>query len=292
MRGPMPNADMRTLVAFAIASLAAVGAGAAGLFLSGHAAATWLRNPLAWVAGALIAAGMIALGRSPKLCQWITLATLAGLAATLFSAAQSGVHRWVDVGPLHINIAALALPAAIVCFAGLGVARPVSLAAAGLIGAILLLQPDASQAIAFTIAFAFLLVRSDASKLTRAAGIAVSAALAVGAWIRRDPLEPVAEVEGIFQLLGQVSPALAVIAGLGLAGSTLSPLLHVSRVDRVESNAAWALTMYFAVTALAPAMGAFPVPMVGLGMSFPFGFWLALALLCAAPASSSENGHT
>jgi cell division protein FtsW (lipid II flippase) len=287
----MPKADMRTLAASTAASLAAVGAGAAGLFLSGHATATWLRNPLAWVAGALIAAAIVALGRSPKLCQSIILATLAGLVATLFSAAQSGVHRWIDVGPLHINIAALALPAAIVCFARLGVARLFSLAAAGLIGAILLLQPDASQATAFAAAFAFLLVGSDASKLTRAAGIAVSAALAVAVWIRRNPLEPVAEVEGILQLLGQVSPALVVIAALGLAGSTLSPLLHASRADRVGSNAAWALTTYFAITALAPAVGAFPVPLVGLGMSFPFGFWLALALLCADPSGSSRNGR-
>jgi hypothetical protein len=36
-----------------------------------------------------------------------------------------------------------------------------------------------------------------------------------------------------------------------------------------------------ATISLAPAFGAFPIPILGLGMSFVIGYWLAIGLLCA-----------
>jgi hypothetical protein len=38
--------------------------------------------------------------------------------------------------------------------------------------------------------------------------------------------------------------------------------------------------------AILPAAGVFPVPLVGLGMSFPVGYWMGMALLCARDRQS------
>jgi cell division protein FtsW (lipid II flippase) len=211
------------------------------------------------------------------------LLSLLGLIFTLFSVDQSGVRRWVDLGPLQINVAGLVLPGVIVCLGSLGVTAHISLAIAALIGSILLLQPDASQATAFLVAMIFLLARANGSTATKLVASAAATALALATWYQPDPLEPVAEVEQIFSLLHEISPVLSVIAGIGLAVSSLSPLLHRNRFHGRDADIAYALAIYFCLCALAPVVGAFPVPLVGLGMSFPPGYWLGIGLLCAGP---------
>jgi hypothetical protein len=44
-------------------------------------------------------------------------------------------------------------------------------------------------------------------------------------------------------------------------------------------DAALALSAYFFTVAIVPFFGWFPVPLVGLGMSFPVGWWLGMGLL-------------
>jgi hypothetical protein len=45
---------------------------------------------------------------------------------------------------------------------------------------------------------------------------------------------------------------------------------------------------YFISVGICPNFGAFPVPLIGLGMSFPVGYWLGIALLCAKGSFSSR----
>lgn len=273
--------DFATLGWFALASLVTVAAGAAGLALGGAAPGSWLRNPAAWLAGLGIAAAIVAAGRSAAVAKGAVLLALGGLAATFLSPAQSGVHRWIDAGPLHINLAALLLPLAIVGLATAKLNAPRYLATAAAAGLLLVAQPDASQATAFLLAAGLVLLRSAMPRAAKIAGTLGIAALIVAAWLRPDPLEPVPEVEGMFALLAAVSPVLAVLAGLGLAVTALIPLRRAATVEGGIAEAAIALALYFAAVALLPAAGAFPVPLAGLGMSFPVGYWLGMALLCA-----------
>ena len=48
-----------------------------------------------------------------------------------------------------------------------------------------------------------------------------------------------------------------------------------------ESAAALALSAYFVFSALTPLFGAFPVPLVGIGVSPVIGFWMGAGLLAA-----------
>ena len=97
-------------------------------------------------------------------------------------------------------------------------------------------------------------------------------------WIRPDSLPLVPEVEGIVQLAWHVS-ALLTLTGLAcLAVATSAPLL-LTFGHRTTARAGVALTTYFAVTAIAPCFGTYPVPLIGAGMSAIVGFWLGFGCL-------------
>jgi cell division protein FtsW (lipid II flippase) len=279
----------RHLLLFAAASLAAVALGAVILAQSGTPFGSWMRNPLAWLVGGLLAAALAAATRTATLATGTLVLAALFLAATLFAPARDGVHRWVDLGPLHVNVAALLLPPGVVALAFAVIWTRWALALAAVIAGLLVLQPDASQATAFLAAAILLLIRSDAPAGRRYAAIAMALLLIAAAWARPDPLEPVAEVEEIFSLAWTISPPLALVALLALAAASLAPLAAARGAGKPPRDAALALTVYFAAAALCPALGAFPVPLVGLGMSFPVGWWLGVALLCMTPAPAAPG---
>lgn len=281
-QGPAAT-DFATIGFFALASAAAVALGSLGLVLHGSAPDTWLRNPAAWAVG-MFSGGLLILGgrsRSRSLSAGALALTIAALAGSLFAQNQAGVHRWIDIGPLHVNVAALLLPVAIVALATPHVSVPLLLAIAAAIGALLLAQPDASQASAFLLAAASILCRRRATPTLKVSGLVAMAAVGIAAWLRFDPLEPVPEVEGIFPLLWGVSWALAMAAALALAATCVAPLRSWFTSADGRRDAGLALTIYFTAIAVTPLLGAYPVPLVGLGMSFPVGYWLGTALLCA-----------
>jgi hypothetical protein len=271
----------RTFVIFAVASLIAIALGSATLAATGHAFGSWLRNPIAWLVGLVLALGLMRVRNLVPVSRVILAVAFVAVAATFFAPAQSGVHRWIDVGPLHINVAAFLLPAAIVAFAFCGIWSRTGLAFVAAIVALLVLQPDASQTTSFLVAVIILFAGSTAPRARRIIAIVIAVLVAAFSWSRFDPLQPIPEVEGIFRLALSVSPVLALAAAIALAATSLAPLCLCNTVDASRHTAALALTGYFVSAAVCPAFGAFPVPLIGLGMSFPVGYWLAMALLCA-----------
>ena len=282
-----PNADRYTLVLFAIASAATIALGSLGLSLHGMSFGSWIRNPAAYGVGLILGAPLMLAGRTRRLSAGLVVITIGCLAATLLAPDQSGIHRWIDLGPLHVNVAALLLPSAIVALAGTAFAIPVLLTALGTISALLVAQPDASQATSFAVAAALLLwQRRELSSGMKVGGMLGLAALATVAWLRPDHLQPVPEVEGVFALLADVSPLLAAAAAVALAATSLVPLCHPS--DNRTPSGSLPLASYFTVAALMPLVGTYPVPLVGLGMSVPVGYWFGVALLCARVPSTQD----
>ena len=273
--------DWRTLGSFAAVSAVTISLGSYGLSLYGAGVGTWSRNPIAWLAGCVLAVPLLLTGRSRRMSIGVLALTVLALAATLLAQDQSGVHRWLDIGPVHVNVAALLLPVAVVALSTSNLAPAVLLAIMGAIGAILVAQPDASQATAFLLASALVLFRCTKSPGLRAIGLVGMGGLALAAWLRGDPLQPVPEVEGVFLLLVEVSKALAAAAGAALALTCAVPLRRLASSSETTGQAALGLSVYFVASAVMPFFGAYPVPLLGVGMSFPVGFWLAMALLSA-----------
>ncbi|MFV4677353.1 hypothetical protein ACNJU9_21265, partial [Mycobacterium tuberculosis] len=112
--------------------------------------------------------------------------------------------------------------------------------------------------------------------LIKALAALVSTLAVVVAELRPDPLAPVPEVEGIVRLAAAVAPILAVLGVAAIAGAVLTPLALARPRNAPVRDEALVLTTYFVVTALAPAFGAFPVPLMGMGISPILGAWLGL----------------
>ena len=270
---------MRAIAGFSVASLAAVAAGCVAMAQSGVASSSWSRSVVAWAVGGGLAALLVRYGEPRRASTGAVVLGTGALIATLFSTDVEGVHRWLDIGPLHINAAALILPALIVALAAIRIPSRTAIVVMVSVGAVLLAQPDASQLTSFALAGSILVVRSAVAAPWKACALLAAIVFALVGWMRPDPLKPVAEVEQIFTMCAAVLPLLAWIAGLALAGAAVAPLLFSSAISPATRDGALALSAYFVAVSILPFCGWFPVPLVGLGMSFPIGWWLGMGLL-------------
>ncbi|WP_068876798.1 MULTISPECIES: hypothetical protein [unclassified Phenylobacterium] len=268
----------RGFALFGVTSLAAVVIGVGVAAASGVPAGVWVRNPATWLLGVILG-GLLAVAGGRAAVGFLVAGPL-GLAATFLSAGQLGVHRWLDLGPLHMNAAQILLPPAIVACAGEGRARLWPLAAAAVM-ALLIAQPDASQATAFGAALVVLIGAAPWSRGQRLAATFTACLAAAAAWLRPDPLQPVPEVEEILRLAWAVSPALAVVAGVML-------LAALGSLGAFRAPGARALSVYALLSALASFVAPFPAPLVGMAMSPILGLWLGAGMLTAQARSQYE----
>jgi hypothetical protein len=74
-----------------------------------------------------------------------------------------------------------------------------------------------------------------------------------------------------------------------LAGVSISPLL-ARKISHGAYTPALALFVYFLGCMLMPLFGAFPVPLVGMGMSPILGFWFGIGVLITACADVYSTG--
>lgn len=101
------NARRLALWVFALASIIAIALGAVAMLLGDVPPAIAIRNPIAWLA----AVGMgIFLASRGWLGGWGAPAALGIIALSFLGPDQQGVHRWLDLGPVQLNSAALVLP--------------------------------------------------------------------------------------------------------------------------------------------------------------------------------------
>lgn len=262
---------MRSALVFVLASLLTILLGAIVMAQGDVPVGIWIRNPVAWLVALGVSAFLAARGWHVG---WAAPIALAVVALSFLGPEQEGVHRWLDLGAVQLNAAALVLPVAIAAF--LDERAMIASACFVLIAIALAWQPDISQLSGFALAS---VVLAYARFGWRGAVIALLVAISAIALClsRPDPLAPVAHVEGIFAMGWSQSPVIAVAMGTGLATTALSPLL-LSRSGRL-SWAGLALAAYFSVTSLAVLVGAYPVPLAGYGLSFVFGWVLGFAVL-------------
>ena len=268
----------RLWLVYALFSFAAVASGGATLYLSGSAPGLVSLNSVAWLAGAAASFAIMASGGHWVRTSAVPIA-VAGLGAVFLFPDVDGVHRWLNLGPLAVNAAALLLPVTIVAIAQTGIRTPISIAASFLILGILILQPDASQVTAFAVAVSVMLAYSDRPGRVKAMALMLLLASIAFAWMRPDGLQPVPQSELVIELAWRESSLLAAVSLIALAGAALIPLAR--RNPLPSTGETQALTGYFLAAALCTFVGHYPVPMVGLGMSFVVGYWLGIGLLCS-----------
>lgn len=288
----LPPAVRRPIPIFAAISLAAVVLGALVCAMSGVPAGLWMRNLAAWGVG-LLAAVALASWAGPRAAYAAAVLALLGLCASLVSPGLDGVHRWFAIGPVRINAAMLLSPALVVATAVLATRGWWGWLPAMLALVVLAWQPDASQATALALAVCVLAAARRTDPLAPRIAVAAAAITVAGwTWTRPDPLQPVPEVEGIILLANSHSLFLAVACVLLLAALAASPIL-ATRGGQPEGVAAAGVSLaaLFAGWVVAPALGAFPVPIVGVGLSPILGAWLGIGLLASLTrAQARPNG--
>jgi cell division protein FtsW (lipid II flippase) len=192
-----------------------------------------------------------------------------------------GVHRWVYAGNLGLHAAAIVAPVVIACVAT-APTRRAAIAIAVATAILLALQPDAAQATSFAAACGLIFMQDlRFGKRARVAVLVALIACAIVSMVRKDPLQPVRYVEGIFNVVSARGPAWALLASVTLL---LLPLPFVLAWARRRQTLSLALAVYVAMVTIAPAWGTFPVPIMGYGVSPILGYFIALAL-CARSAA-------
>lgn len=268
---------LQFLLTFGVLSILTVGLGTWTMIQGGLERGIWLRNPIAWQIGAILCAiSSRVLRNSP----WILFPAILFLAASLAGSGLEGVHRWISLGPVQINAAALTLPL-ILTLAPLAqerFQRSIILAGTIPIAMILAWQPDLSQLAAYSGAIlTFVALRHGRRSLALAAPVTLVAfLLCLG---RPDPLEPVPHVEGIVFMAWAQSPVKALFLCAGLLLTAVSPLRLWQEKEKRDRVAA--LSVYFLTISVAWLVSPFPVPLAGYGISFILGWWLGVCGLMA-----------
>ena len=284
---------------YLLAPLPAVFLGAFLMNAHDVSAALWLQQIGAAVVGSEICVVAVHVGQRSELGvrSWLALAigAVALIAVTILFPGVDGVRRWIPVGPVRLHAASIALP---VLLLALDAAKQRSsnlesrtIRGAAILAAVLLIaQPDASQATAFAVSAGMVLLartRSNAREWLLVGGFGVLAALA---WTRRDPLEPVPHVEGIVGLAAETG---AVWVALGIASLALlpAPFLLAARRGVRRQVGTVALAVYLGILCVMPFLGAYPVPLLGFGLSPILGYYIALAWLVVQLSQRKQLGH-
>lgn len=259
-----------------ICAALAVGLGIVYLAAAGAPARYLVVNLAAFVLGATI---WLRLG--PRLAsRWnggVVVALTAPLMATaLFGVTIDGASRWVNVGPLSVQMSLIVLPAIIVLYAR----STDAIGTAGILTAAFALaaQPDRAMAGVLVAGMMAVLV-VERSRLSGLALIGAVFGLGV-TMLRPDALPAVPFVDRILYTAFDVH----VLAGLGVVVGCcilLTPALDAVRPGP-ERPVLLAFGASWAALIAAAALGNYPTPLVGYGGSAVLGYLFSVALLAGS----------
>ena len=270
-----------------VCGAAAVAMGMAYLQLAGAPPRYLLVNFAALVLGAT---AWLALGRAggERLSRAgvATLALSAPLLVTaLFGVVVDGASRWVNIGPLGVQVSLIVLPVMILLYAR----RPDAIGTAGMVvaAAALAIQPDRAMAGVLLASLAALLVAAPG----RLALLAAAAATLAFGWtlLVPDNLPASPFVDRVFHTAFDVH-ALAGTAVLVGAAALLVPAILGGLSGGAGRPAILAFGACWAAVLLAAVLDNYPTPLVGYGGSAVLGYLLSVALLPDAGRRTGAAG--
>lgn len=210
---------------------------------------------------------------------------LVGLAAPLLSGA-SGPERWVQFGPMNLYAAPVVLPAFLVVFSySIGNRdRLMWLALLATVGAgvLLVVQPDASQLLALSVAVMVAIIGARLNAWGAIGTLFLMTLATVLAFLRRDPLEPVPHVEGVFLLAFQHS----MLSGAAVVAAAVSLIVGLYVLSDKSFRWLSSVASYYAMLFICSVAGLTPAPLIGYGAGPLLGFGLMAAMSLWAGAKA------
>lgn len=211
----------------------------------------------------------------------LALAVLILLTA-LFGVAVDGASRWLNIGPVSLQISLIVLPVMIVLYAR----RPDAIGTAGMIVAALALaaQPDRAMAGVLLLALVALL---GAAPSRYAITAATAATLAFG-WtlLKPDTLPASPFVDQVFYTAFSVHPLVGLAVVIGAGALVMPAVIGILREAGETPTLLTFGVCWFGVV-VAAALDNYPTPLVGYGGSAVLGYVLSVALL---PGNIRETG--
>lgn len=184
-----------------------------------------------------------------------------------------GVQRWITILGFRLNIGLMITPLLIIQIDKLHDIK-LALLCWLTITIIFLIQPDASQVMAFCFSTIIILWSKNRVLYIKILLLIVSLASTAFAWFNLDHLPAVDYVERIQQISAQIS-WLYYVCSL----TSLLLLLYPFFINKSKSKTALSLGLYFALLLLATFWGNFPVFIMGYGISPIIGYYIALTWL-------------
>jgi hypothetical protein len=221
----------------------------------------------------------------------ISLVAIALLALSLFFPGMDGIHRWVSVGPVRLNISEVVTPWLLWTIGSMAEHPLKRIVLTASVSLIHVLEPDAGQATAFGLSamVSFLGSRTD-SRTARFLGCATALSGIVLAWCRPDRLAPVDHVERVMHLSFALGPVVAMATIVAVA-LLLAPFVWIAGPGSIRGQTSRTAVVFcvYAVAAIGVTeLGNFPVPVIGAGASPVLG-WYGMLGLVATSRSVGKN---
>ena len=213
------------------------------------------------------------------------------IALTFLDRGLEGVHRWLALGPIVLQPAAIVLPSIITAMYALSLNlsltentknkenKSVGIGAIILsmtMATLLVLQPDAAQMTAFAVATSLLLVLRFGLKSFVPFLILILLGYTYFSWMRPDPIAPVMHVERIYELAYHRGLIYVLVAILATVLLFVPFITIIYRKQSTNPLLVIALGGYFLTCLVATFIGNFPVPIIGYGLSAILGYSTAL----------------
>lgn len=207
----------------------------------------------------------------------IAIACVLFLAGSFLSEGTDGVHRWIQIGPMNVNIAFIALPILLIAINKLLAKGRLRICIVLiLVSAILLfLQPDASMISAFSVALLPVMFAKGKNKLWNFVVAAVLLVLSVLSWSQLDGLQPVSYVEDILVLAKESGWGSLFFCVLALF-VMIWPFVRLKGFQQYQ-GISMSLGLFFLALIVSALLGHFPVPLIGYGISPILGYMISAA---------------
>ncbi|WP_349668857.1 hypothetical protein [Lacrimispora sp.] len=207
--------------------------------------------------------------------QLLLPAAICVLILTFANQGMEGVHRWISIGAVKLNVAMIVLPVILLELYKVLKIRGLTYAAvsAFIILLVLFFQPDASQLTGFAIPMMIMLSLNTRSKKIRFLITGVSVLFIVLSWIRLDHLPPVDYVERILMMVADMG-GIWFVSGIISLAILPAPFLLFPPKNAVSVSRY--IGCYYIVILLSTLFGNFLVPLMGYGISPIVGYYLSL----------------
>ncbi|OZT11529.1 cell division protein [Priestia aryabhattai] len=253
----------------------------------------WIQNVVFFTIAGSISCFLITYKRNIRLSKstsFMVIISILLLLLTFISRGIGGVHRWVAIGGLQINVSMVVLPALLLMIWKLSLkSLKLSVAVVLSVSIILFFQPDASQLTSFGLPAIVLLINRGVRKSVSLLLIVILFGLITTSWIFLDNLSSIAYVEEIVGLVAQMGIIWYIS---GILALILLPIPFVLFPPKHFVLPSTCIGMYFTLLLISTLFGSFPVPLMGYGASPILGFLIAITWYGRTKFSSLVKGES